>query len=155
MRGVRVPDVVPRLSPAFQILEGDFLHVPAPSGPGGYDAVATLFFIDTAVDVPRTIAHIFALLKPGGWWINLGPLLWTGGGRAVELSLAEVLSVCRAVGFEIYGENVHEEAGDGDAQVKKKSALGRRTIRGEYTADREAMMRWVYEAEFWVARKPA
>lgn len=28
------------------------------------------------------------------------------------------------------------------------------TVDGEYTKDREAMMRWIYQAEFWVARKP-
>lgn len=161
MRSVKVPDVVPRLSPHFQILEGDFLHVPAPSTGlerrDGYDAIVTLFFIDTSVDVVRTIVHIFSLLKPGGSWINLGPLLWTGGGgRAVELSLAEVLSVTRAVGFEIYeeGKNDLSSYGVKGEEEDIRRVLGRRVVRGEYTADRQAMMRWIYEAEFWVARKP-
>ncbi|KAF7983002.1 hypothetical protein HWV62_24622 [Athelia sp. TMB] len=150
LRSVRVPDVVPRLTPRFQILSGDFLHVPAPGT--GYDALASLFFIDTSIDVTRTIAHIFTLLKPGGWWVNCGPLLWTGGGLAVELSLAEVLSVVRAVGFEIWGEgNSSDRKND---EEERRKVLGRRVIRGEYTADRQAMMSWVYEAEFWVARKP-
>jgi hypothetical protein len=28
-----------------------------------------------------------------------------------------------------------------------------RTVPSEYTADRRAMMQWVYQAEFWIARK--
>jgi len=28
-----------------------------------------------------------------------------------------------------------------------------KTVPSEYTADTEAMMRWIYQAEFWVATK--
>ena len=41
-----------------------------------YDAVATVFFIDTAPNLVRYIETIHHCLKPGGVWINLGPLLW-------------------------------------------------------------------------------
>ncbi|CAF9906576.1 MAG: hypothetical protein GOMPHAMPRED_004792 [Gomphillus americanus] len=41
-----------------------------------YDAVVTVFFIDTAPNLLRYIETISHTLKPGGYWINLGPLLW-------------------------------------------------------------------------------
>ncbi|KAH8834028.1 N2227-domain-containing protein [Flagelloscypha sp. PMI_526] len=129
-RSVSFPDVVPRFEEGkFTLIEEDFLrHSPPWSKQGqsfwdatsqsgdGYDYIVTLFFIDTSLNIFSTLHKIYALLKPGGIWINLGPLLWTGNAQAkLELSL---------------------------------------TGKSEYTADREAMMRWIYKAEFWVAEKP-
>ncbi|KAL4258879.1 Carnosine N-methyltransferase [Pleurotus pulmonarius] len=158
-RRIAFPDALPRLSPSFHVVEEDFLLLkpPSPTSPSpphafysskestyldtGYDCIVTLFFIDTSLNVISTIEHIHALLRPGGTWINLGPLLWTAGAQArVELSLEEVLRVVESVGFTL------EETGGGDRT---------REVRCEYTADRQAMMEWVYKAEFWVARKGA
>ncbi len=78
-------------------------------------------------------------------WINLGPLLWTSGSQAkLEFSLEEVLDAVRGVGFEVLGT---------EEEVQESSKMARRTVECEYTTDREAMMRWVYRAEFWVAKK--
>ena len=41
-----------------------------------YDVVCTVFFIDTAPNILRYIETIRHCLKPGGLWINVGPLLW-------------------------------------------------------------------------------
>lgn len=41
-----------------------------------YDAVATVFFIDTAPNLIRYIETIKNCLKTGGIWTNIGPLLW-------------------------------------------------------------------------------
>lgn len=141
-RPVAFPDAVPRLGERLHLVEGDFLAHRAT-----YDVVATLFFIDTSLNVIATLEHIFELLRPGGMWINLGPLLWPGGGQArVELSLDEVLRLAKMIGFEIEGE---------DGSPLEAEALRRRGVRCEYTGDRRAMMKYMYDAEFWVARKPA
>lgn len=132
-RGIAFPDIVPRARDTFALIEGDFL---AHAAPASYDHVVTLFFIDTSLNVVATLEHIYALLKPGGAWINLGPLLWTSGAQArMELSLEEVVRLAEMVGFEFEEES-------------------RRTVECEYTADRTAMMKWLYQAEFWVARRP-
>jgi carnosine N-methyltransferase len=118
--------------------------VTAPATPPlrGYHIITTLFFIDTSLNVIETIEHIYRLLRPGGTWINLGPLLWSGGAQAkVELSLEEVMSVAEAIGFMF------------DREIKPDKRSGR-TVECEYTADSRAMMQWIYKAEFWVARKP-
>jgi carnosine N-methyltransferase len=41
-----------------------------------YDAVATVFFLDTAPNPIRYIETIRNCLKPGCIWTNIGPLLW-------------------------------------------------------------------------------
>lgn len=117
------------------------LRSPEASKGGGYDFIVTLFFIDTSLNAIETIEHIHSLLRPGGKWVNLGPLLWTGGGQAaVELSLEEVLRLAEMVGFSLSGQN-------------EEGAERRRTVECEYTADKTAMMRWLYQGAFWVATK--
>jgi hypothetical protein len=154
------PDVVPRLTPTFRAVEQDFLTLTpvttntTPSSfwlrqgyssqlvctVSGYDFVITLFFIDTSLCILSTLDHIYNLLRPGGTWINLGPLLWTGGAQAkMELSLDEVIDAAERIGFII----------DQSTYGKRR----KRTVECEYTRDREMTMRWVYHAEFWVARK--
>ncbi|KXN85689.1 hypothetical protein AN958_10872 [Leucoagaricus sp. SymC.cos] len=147
-RTVSFPDVVPRFAHNFELIEDDFLKVqPFPSTGQdtknwGYDFIVTLFFIDTSINVFSTIEKIHHLLRPGGVWINLGPLLWPGGAQAkVELSLDEVMRVVQELGFSVHlGE-------------EKDDVRAPRIVECEYTSDKYAMMRWIYRAEFWVATK--
>ena len=155
-RSISFPDVTPRFTPNFHLVEQDFLTLPIPStkpsnnpsfiwsknqSTEGYDFIVTLFFIDTSLDVFATMKHIYTLLRPGGSWINLGPLLWTGGAQAkVELSLDEVLLAAEKIGFVL--------------QDEAQGTCARRTVECEYTGDSNAMMQMIYKAEFWVARKP-
>ncbi|RDB14661.1 Carnosine N-methyltransferase [Hypsizygus marmoreus] len=164
-RAISFPDAVPRLTPTFRLLETDFLKVSAPADANidsektftwsksdsahlklrqsGYDYIVTLFFIDTSLNVFATMEHIYTLLRPGGTWINLGPLLWTSGGQAkLELSLDEVIRAAEEIGFIF-------EIGGADAS----NIRANKTIECEYTGDHNAMMRWIYKAEFWVASK--
>jgi carnosine N-methyltransferase len=157
-RAISFPDVVPRLSSSFHLVEEDFMKMSVPSNPaaasspywtrnatgyslGGYHFIVTLFFIDTSLDVLATLSHIYTLLRPGGTWVNLGPLLWTGGAQAkVELTLDEVLEAAEEIGFII--------------EKDETGPAARKTVECEYTGDDLAMMRWIYKAEFWVAKKP-
>ncbi|KAG2016031.1 hypothetical protein CC2G_009247 [Coprinopsis cinerea AmutBmut pab1-1] len=156
-RAVSFPDALPRLGPNFQLVPGDFLSIrpltpskpssefwkegsSKPSNEGGYHYIVTLFFIDTSSNVFATMEHIYRLLRPGGSWINLGPLLWSGA--KLELSLEELWEAAEEVGFVIQRD--HKEEGHPEAP---------RTIECEYTADRNAMMKFTYKAEFFVARK--
>jgi len=134
-RTITFPDVLPNLFPdsCLRHEECDFLDL-APVN-GGYDYIVTHYFIDTSYNIIATLQKIHSLLKSGGTWINLGPLLWMSGAQAtMELSLEEVLDLSRAVGFEIR---------EGSRQA----------VPSEYTQDDTAMMRWIYEAEFWIAVK--
>ncbi|KAJ4483650.1 N2227-domain-containing protein [Lentinula aciculospora] len=158
-RGIRFPDIIPRLAEdeivGLHLKEGDFLALDAPDAltgsardtPKGYDFIATLFFIDTSVNILYTLEQIHKLLKPGGTWVNLGPLLWCSSAQAqLELTLEEVFDAMEAVGFSVAG-------GRDGCDSDEPDCMKRRTIPCEYTHDNKAMMRWIYEAEFWVARK--
>ncbi|KAJ3978834.1 N2227-like protein-domain-containing protein [Lentinula detonsa] len=158
-RGIRFPDAIPHLAAdgtaGLHLKEGNFLELDVTNSSAnstsrtteGYDFVVTLFFIDTSVNIIHTLEHIHRLLKPGGTWVNLGPLLWCSSAQArLELTLEEVFNVMDVVGFSIVG-------GRNGNDDEEPNCMKRRTISCEYTHDDKAMMRWIYEAEFWVARK--
>ena len=73
-----------------------------------WDAVVTCFFIDTAHNIVDYIKAIYKMLKPGGLWINLGPLLYhyadMPNQSSIELTWQEVLEVAKQVGFKLESE---------------------------------------------------
>lgn len=123
-----------------------------------FDAVVTVFFLDTAPNVIRYIQTVHNCLKLGGIWINAGPLLWHwgdrnpaasdgnvdghshGGGTGnyntghIELSLDEVLTLVGSLGFEIDDKGI-EDAGTG------------------YIQNPNSMLRNCYRTSRWIARK--
>lgn len=63
--------------PRFSMCLGDFESIySASDNIAAWDAITTCFFIDTAHVVLRYLQVIYDLLKPGGYWINQGPLLY-------------------------------------------------------------------------------
>ncbi|KAJ4369100.1 hypothetical protein N0V83_006184 [Neocucurbitaria cava] len=91
-----VPDHWP--NKAVKLVEGDFLDMFPRDGE--FDAVVTLFFIDIGTNVVDFLSNIHRLLKPGGVWINLGPLKW-GTHTALQLSAEEVLELADMLGFDV------------------------------------------------------
>lgn len=136
----------------FLCLYGDDEHAET------FDAVATVFFLDTAPNLIRYLETILHCLKPGGLLINIGPLLWHFENHApgnhgydgdvdedgdtsgiadpgsFELSDDEVMALVSQVGFVV------EERQTG--------------IEAPYIHDTESMLKTVYRASSWVARKP-
>eukprot|EP00598_Pedospumella_elongata_P010457 CAMPEP_0185003614 /NCGR_PEP_ID=MMETSP1098-20130426/76952_1 /TAXON_ID=89044 /ORGANISM="Spumella elongata, Strain CCAP 955/1" /LENGTH=475 /DNA_ID=CAMNT_0027531297 /DNA_START=74 /DNA_END=1501 /DNA_ORIENTATION=+ len=125
--------------PKFSMAAGDFVEVytnlkskriqdlggeeSVDSGASNWDAVVTCFFVDTAPVVLDYIEAIFRMLKPGGVWVNLGPLLyhWAAAADAhvdqaedpryrqsVELSYEELKHVIKGYGFEFLSESWHD-----------------------------------------------
>lgn len=111
------------------LVEGDFTTVFNSEG-GNYDVIVTLFFIDTARNLLTYLETIHRLLRPGGTWLNLGPLLY-GTAPFLQLSLDEIISLAEAVGFRF------EDTGDfcGDLSVDGLLVRGKdvqygRNVRG-------------------------
>ncbi|CAI6084613.1 unnamed protein product [Clonostachys chloroleuca] len=127
-----------------------------------FDAVASVFFLDTAPNLVRYLEVIWNCLKPGGVLINIGPLLWhfennapgnhgrddDGDGEhdynnssgiadpgSFELSEDEVIALLGKLGFKVEW---------------KQSGL-----ETPYIQDRESMLQTTYKSSIWVARKPA
>ncbi|CAN0253255.1 unnamed protein product, partial [Ectocarpus fasciculatus] len=65
-----------------------------------FDAVVTSFFVDTAPNVVQYVATIRRALRPGGVWINCGPLHWHNHS-ALALSLDEMLVLVEGSGFRL------------------------------------------------------
>ncbi|XP_017272675.1 carnosine N-methyltransferase isoform X1 [Kryptolebias marmoratus] len=138
-RPIRFPDVNPQSLPPssdFSMVAGDFVEVY--NDPESWDCVATCFFIDTAHNVLDYVDTIWKILKPGGVWINLGPLLYHFENMAnelsIELSYEDIRTAIVKLGFLI--------------EVEKES------MQTTYTENDRSMLRYVYDCVFFVARKP-
>lgn len=123
-----------------------------------FDAVVTVFFIDTAPNFIRYIEVVRNCLKSAGVWINLGPLLWHFGDRgpthkhdeteaeakkqrsgieepgSIELTEQEVIALLLRSGFSVEQREIRDE-GSG------------------YIHNRKSMLQSTYKTSHWIARK--
>ena len=171
LKAVEVPDVHPGMdlenssfvsgSPALErmtMTAADFIVLYGKDGyRNTFDAVVTVFFVDTAPNVFRYIEVIYNCLRDGGTWINLGPLLWhfeergpsdqlpsqfEGGNSpsgigepgSVELTDEELLLLVERMGFQI---ERHEIRMDGAGYIQNP----------------ESMFQNSYRVSHWMARK--
>ena len=119
-----------------------------------FDAVTTVFFIDTAPNLLAYIETVQNCLRSGGIWINIGPLLWhfekkvpaeddetkprnqnlgIGEAGSVELTHEEVMKLLEHYNFEIIDEGAMGDTG--------------------YIEDQESMLHNLYHPRYWTARK--
>jgi carnosine N-methyltransferase len=136
---VTFPDVNPRDLPKEAIFtenHGEFLATYKPQKES-WDAVCTCFFIDTAVNVIEYIEAIWGMLKPGGVWVNFGPLLYHFSGNpkemSIELTVEQILRVAKAHGFKMEHEVF---------------------IATTYTGNKRSMQNTLYNCAFFTAKKP-
>jgi hypothetical protein len=142
MRRVTAPES--SLDPSVLLVEGDFNSAFSDQG-GHYDILVTHFFIDTARNLMSYFDTIRFLLKPGGKWLNFGPLLY-GTGPFVQLSLDEIISIVEEMGSQF--EDICEQCGKltfGDKKVRSKEA--------EYGFNSKALTKNAYSAQVWVATR--
>ena len=136
----------------FVILYGDEEHKDI------FNAVVTVYFIDTAPNLIRYIETIRNCLQVGGLWINLGPLLWHFADRApseehhsemakeprekigieepgaFELTDEEVLILVERMGFDI------------EKRETRYDGVG-------YIQNPESMLQNMYRTSHWIAKK--
>jgi hypothetical protein len=132
------------LNPTVLLVEGDFNTAFKDQG-GHYDVIITHFFIDTARNLMSYFDTIQFLLKPGGKWLNFGPLLY-GTGPFVQLSLDEIIAVLEEMRFTF--EDISDVCGEltmYDRKVRSKEA--------EYGFNGKALTRNAYAAQVWVATR--
>ncbi|PQQ05162.1 carnosine N-methyltransferase isoform X1 [Prunus yedoensis var. nudiflora] len=130
LRPVSVPDIHPAsagITEGFSMCGGDFVEVyNDPNQIGVWDAVVTCFFIDTAHNIVEYIEIISRILKDGGVWINMGPLLYHFA--------------------EMYGQ-------DDEMSIELSLEDKEKTIETTYTTNPKSMMQNRYNAAFWTMRK--
>ena len=150
LRQVSAPNVSP--NPSVLLVEGDFTT--AFNGQEGhYDIIVTHFFIDTARNLMTYFDTIHKLLRPGGRWMNLGPLLY-GTGPFVQLSLDEIIAVVEEMGFEFEDVPAGAEEECGELTFGGDGGKGKvRWTEAEYGFNGRALTRNAYKAQIWVVRK--
>lgn len=101
VRPVSFPDISPSELPPnskFSMTAGDFLEVySTPPNRGGWDCVASCFFIDCANNIVAYLERIYSCLKIGGLWVNLGPLLYHFADMANEQSIEPSYDIVREI----------------------------------------------------------
>lgn len=134
------PDVNPSSLPPdsnLSMAAGDFLEIYTEAQQ--WHCVATCFFIDCANNIVQFIEAIYHILKPGGVWINLGPLLYhfadIVGENSIEPPYEHIKSIILSVGFQL-----EMEQNDVDTA---------------YCQNRQSMLHWSYNSVFFVCRKPS
>ncbi|KAF1828233.1 N2227-domain-containing protein [Decorospora gaudefroyi] len=142
MRSVTTPNITP--NPSVLLVEGDF-NTAFKDRHGHYDIIVTHFFIDTARNLMEYFDTISRLLKPGGRWVNFGPLLY-GTGPFVQLTLDEIINVIEEMGFVF--EDIGDECGTLTFEGKKV-----RSKEAEYGFNVRALTRYAYLAQAWMVRK--
>jgi carnosine N-methyltransferase len=131
------------------LVEGDFTTVfNIEKSTVEYDVIVTYFFIDTARNLISYFETIKRLLRPGGFWINLGPLLY-GTAPFVQLSLEEILVVIeQGMGFKLI---------DTQSDLCGQPTFPGKAVRGMeavYGFDDRALTKNAYQVQFWVAQRP-
>jgi len=102
--------------------------------------VLTCFFIDACGDVVGAIESVHAQLRPGGVWVNCGPLEYEGTagghtflGPTLRLCADEVLLLLSRRGFEVLESDVNQAC--------------------PYTLDTRSMLQHSFGCLYFVARK--
>ncbi|MCJ1308722.1 hypothetical protein MMC25_002376 [Agyrium rufum] len=145
------------------ISEGDFVTLYGSKAKADtYDAVVTVFFIDTAQDVMQYVETVRNCLKTGGVWINAGPLLWhheNSKSRASNTAVRDHLRSDNDHGdyregntgsVELTEEEVCLLVEDMGFTLKEREILGSPT---GYVQNPDSMFQSLYKISYWVARK--
>lgn len=169
LQGYKIPDIHPATTlanaenpGAMSMCAADFLCLYMDQDHEAiYDAVASVFFLDTAPNLIRYLQTIFHCLKPGGVLINIGPLLWHFEDRAPgnhghdddgdgEHDPNNTTGIADPGNFELSDDEVRALIEKLGFVVEKWES----NIRAPYIQDPKSMLQTVYYATSWVARKP-
>ena len=119
----------------MSMVAGEFCHV-YKDKINFFDGIATCYFIDTANNIIEYIETIHNIVKIGGLWVNIGPLLYhyteNENEISIELSWEEVKHIIIGYGFEF-----------------KKIE----TVKTTYSTNKDSMSQRIYNCIFFSAVK--
>lgn len=145
--------------------------------PGGqFDVITTVFFLDTAPNIFKTLQAISDTIVQGGAWINFGPLLWhyedqvpdavspmasdgedeqdisNNNKPDLETRMKNIKSQDeedRSMGFEFAMEDLINLIPHFGFEIIRRES----DIPCQYTVGIDSMGGYVYSCEYWVATK--
>eukprot|EP00440_Ansanella_granifera_P003934 gb/GFBE01004271.1/.p1 GENE.gb/GFBE01004271.1/~~gb/GFBE01004271.1/.p1 ORF type:complete len:367 (+),score=82.42 gb/GFBE01004271.1/:1-1101(+) len=100
-----------------------------------FDAIGTLFALSKVIDMPSVVSSIARALKPGGVWVNCGPLQAHPSSEVVGFTFEELVAVAEAKGFQVLEDQRFEHVD----YVPREAAAGSRDV---------------YDVQLFVAKKP-
>lgn len=140
MQCISFPDINPAKelpqSAHISMAAGDFLQVYTDKDE--WNCIATCFFIDCANNIVAFIETIYKILKPGGIWVNLGPLLYHYSNvfdqNSIEPSYQVIKEVIKGIGFRFEKEILN--------------------VPTKYAQNPQSMLQYEYKSVYFVCRKP-
>lgn len=171
VQSISIPDALPlhlvSESPgSLGMVAGDFVQVfKSEEFHLEYDAVVTCFFLDTAQNVIEYMEIIWDALRPGGVWVNLGPLQWHWADShtylekedvSIEIPLDKVMEIARHIGFEFeHIEGQRDATPFGMREEEEKEGIKACSFRScSYMSHPMSMRPQSYTCALWMARKP-
>jgi carnosine N-methyltransferase len=141
LKSCRFPDVSAYQNPPkgeMNMIAGDFVQVYGdPSQKESWDCVCSCFFIDCASNIVEFLEIIHRILRPGGIFINYGPLLYhycdAPNELSIEPSYEDLREIIQKLGFKFLKE---------DTKVKSK-----------YSQNPSSMAHLEYDSVFFVVQK--
>ena len=123
-----------------------------------FNAVVTVFFMDTAPNLIRYIETICNCLQVGGLWINLGPLLWHFADRAPSEEHSserteeprEKIGIEEPGAFELTNEEVLILVERMGFDIEKREIINGGV---GYIQNPESMLQNMYRTSHWIAKK--
>lgn len=137
----RFPDVSAYQNPPkgeMNMIAGDFVQVYGEASQAdSWDCICSCFFIDCANNIVEFLEIIYKILKPGGIFINYGPLLYhycdAPGEVSIEPSYQDLREIIENIGFTFVKE---------ETKVKSK-----------YSQNPSSMSQLTYDSVFFVVQK--
>ena len=124
---------------SFSMCAGDFLQAYADTK-DQFHAVVSVFFLDTGANPLEYIRLIHRILKPGGHWLNFGPLTYhhedSPDTLSLEMPFEEILRLVEKCGFQL-----DKVMGKGQLPPSR------------YTWNPDSMLQYNYHCGFFLARK--
>ncbi len=132
-----------------------------PFAPGAVDTVLTAWFIDaTGRDFRETAAVINRALRPGGLWINVGPLRFKQS-LACSYTIEEICDLVAAGGFDLVGRG-RDDVPYFDSPVSGSrrtetvfSFAARKTGDADPFVSRDPVAPWISDASLPIALTPS
>lgn len=120
------------------MVAGDFLQVYGDASQEElWDCIASCFFIDCANNIVQFLEIIYKILKPGGIFINFGPLLYhfcdVPNEISIEPSYEDLREIIEKIGFKFLREETN--------------------VKSQYSQNPASMSKLEYEAVFFVVQK--